>query len=199
MAKSPKKPRVRKKPPDPTRLVTGQRRSPKVKYKNKYKAASPYTGLPLVGQKTKYKPEYAEQVVKLGKKGYSPHQMAAEMGCAKSTMSSHWAKDIPEFAAAYDLALTYAQAFWEARLDKMAARADRGHGPRVTAITFVMARRFRRDYHEKFMTTLGNEEGEVFRAQIDYSKLPDEELAKLYSEKVREIAGNRRGRRTPAD
>lgn len=199
MAKTPKKPRLKKKPPDPARLVTGQRRSPKKKYKNRYLASSPYTGLPLVGRKTTYKPEYAEWVVKLGKKGFSPHQMAAAMGCAKSTMSSHWARDIPEFAAAFDLALTYAQAFWEERLDRMAARADRGHGPRVTAITFVMARRFRRDYHEKFMTTLGNEEGEVFRAQIDYSKLTDIEIAKLYSEKVREIASNRRGRRTSAD
>lgn len=64
------------------------------------------------GRPTKYKPEFCERVIELGKEGKSRHQMAAALDVAMSTMQD-WETAWPEFRAATTRAGNLAQAWWE--------------------------------------------------------------------------------------
>lgn len=64
------------------------------------------------GRPTDYKVEYCEEVIALGKKGYSQARMAAHWGVAKASVTE-WAKLHPEFSNALARARTLSQNWWE--------------------------------------------------------------------------------------
>ena len=61
---------------------------------------------------TTYDPSYCEKVIELGKQGKSRVQMAAILDKDRKTFDN-WAKQFPEFAAAFDWSRQLAQAWWE--------------------------------------------------------------------------------------
>jgi hypothetical protein len=65
-----------------------------------------------VGRPTKYKEEFCEKVIELGKQGYSKAMIAATLDIARDTLDE-WIDSIPEFSYAMKRALTHAQFWWE--------------------------------------------------------------------------------------
>ena len=60
----------------------------------------------------RYKAEFCNQVVELGKDGYGPEDHAEELGVDRITLDA-WANKHPEFRAALDCALDLEQAYFE--------------------------------------------------------------------------------------
>lgn len=96
------------------------------------------------GRPTKYRPEYCEAVIKLGKEGKSPAQMAAHFDVARSTIDE-WAENHEEFSEAYARALAHCQNWWENK--GQAALDTRDFNSAVWAKS--MSARFRDDYTER--------------------------------------------------
>lgn len=96
------------------------------------------------GRPSDYQPEFCDQVIELGKIGYSPAQMAAHFDIARDTLNN-WAEAHPEFLAALNRAKVHCQAWWEAKgmdgLDK----------PGFNAAVWKKSveARFREDYTER--------------------------------------------------
>lgn len=72
----------------------------------------PATDVHPGGRPTKYRPEYCETIIELGRMGYSKARMAAHFDVAKTTIDN-WAADFPEFLDALSRATTLAQAHFE--------------------------------------------------------------------------------------
>jgi hypothetical protein len=70
------------------------------------------TPLTAGGRPTTYKLEYCEKAKELGREGAGRYKMAAELGCAYSTMQE-WEKEHPEFKAAMEEAGDLSHAWWE--------------------------------------------------------------------------------------
>lgn len=64
------------------------------------------------GRPTKYKPEYCEAVIEMGKKGYSMAEMAAECGVDKTTLTRDWPNAHPEFSNALKTAVTLGESYY---------------------------------------------------------------------------------------
>lgn len=95
------------------------------------------------GRPTLYKPDYCQTVESLGKKGYSPAQLADFFNIDKSTLLG-WAGVYPEFATALSRAKTFEQAEWE-RTGKKAL--NRKHF-QANVWRTSMSARFKDDYTE---------------------------------------------------
>lgn len=96
------------------------------------------------GRPTTYDPAYCDQVVELGKIGYSPAQMAAHFDVSRQTIDN-WAASNPEFLEAFARALTHCQAWWESQgMDGM-----QKPGFNATVWTKSVQARFRHDYTER--------------------------------------------------
>jgi len=96
------------------------------------------------GRPTDYQPEYCEQVVELGKIGYSPAQMAAHFDVARDTLNN-WAEAHEEFLAALNRAKAHCQAWWENKgMDGMEKA-----GFNAAVWSKSMQARFREDYTER--------------------------------------------------
>ena len=67
-----------------------------------------------LGRPTKYKPEYCEQIVELGKQGYSKARMACAFEVARSTLDD-WAAEHKEFYDSITRAREESLAFYEAK------------------------------------------------------------------------------------
>lgn len=93
-----------------------------------------------------YDPAYCETVVELGKTGASKAEMAAEIGCARSTFAL-WEGVHPEFSEAVKDAVSWSQAWWE----KQGRIATFGgtEGFNATAFIFNMKNRFPSDWKDK--------------------------------------------------
>ena len=61
---------------------------------------------------SRYRPEYCEKVIELGREGKSKSYMTAALGINKNTLAK-WADQNPEFAEALDIALLLSQQWWE--------------------------------------------------------------------------------------
>ncbi len=96
------------------------------------------------GQPTKYKPEYCERVMELGKEGMSPVQIACELDVARTTLLA-WSDKHPEFLTAITRAKELEQAHWEA-LGYRALFADKFQ---AQVWKKSMEARFRNDYTER--------------------------------------------------
>ena len=66
------------------------------------------------GRPNKYKPEYCERVIELGRLGMSVVEMAADIGVGKTTLE-RWREAHEEFRCALDDARDFAQAWWESQ------------------------------------------------------------------------------------
>lgn len=135
---------------------------------------------------SKYDPKYCEQIVRLGMQGKTDAQFAAHFHVQIATVRVWWPKQHPEFAEAYQLARTMAQAYWEDRYSHLAEKGSRHDAARIGAQQFLLARRFRQDYHEKFMQEVKLPDGVTTRTI--HSNMSPEESAKLYEEELKRRA-----------
>lgn len=96
------------------------------------------------GRPSKYKPDYCEQVIKLGKEGKSQVQIACALDVPRTTMLS-WADEHEEFSTALTRAKECEQAWWEAAAQNGTAQTL--IGPAVWGKS--VAARFRDEYTDR--------------------------------------------------
>lgn len=97
------------------------------------------------GRPTKYKPEYCERIVELGKQGMSVVEMACEIGVARSTLEAEWTEKHPKFSEAFVRAREESQAWWErtGRVGMQSKSID------AAIFSRSMSARFPHDWREK--------------------------------------------------
>ena len=66
----------------------------------------------VFGRPTKYRTEFCERVIEMGKQGYSKNEMACELGVTKVTLLE-WAKEKDDFSYAFTRAQEESQTWWE--------------------------------------------------------------------------------------
>lgn len=110
--------------------------------------ATPRTGNPN-GRPTDYKPEYCEQVIKLGMKGKSLEQIAGELGVRYSTLV-RWREKHPEFSDAIGDAYRLSQKWWEDKGQEHLIEVK--DAPKINAGLYakIMAARFPHDYRDNY-------------------------------------------------
>jgi hypothetical protein len=98
------------------------------------------------GRPSDYDESFCARVIELGKEGASKAEMAAELGCARSTFAV-WEEAHPEFSEAVKHAVDLSQAWWE----KNGRLATFGgtEGFNATSFIFNMKNRFPSDWKDK--------------------------------------------------
>ena len=96
------------------------------------------------GRPTKYKPEFCERVIKLGKEGKSPAQIACNLEIGRASLHD-WAEAHPDFSAALTRAKDEEQNWWENK-GQSSLSADRFQ---AAVWKKSMEARFRDDYTER--------------------------------------------------
>lgn len=78
-----------------------------------------------------YDPAYCEQIVQMGKQGYSQKMMWSELGIGSQT-AMQWMEEFPEFHDAADRALTASQGYWEQQM--LLNTENKGFNARVAEV-----------------------------------------------------------------
>lgn len=107
-----------------------------------------------VGRPSKYKPEYCERVIELGKEGYSYAEIAADLEVDKASLF-RWTEEHEDFRTALRAAKTYEQAWFERE-----ARSNMKNRDFNANLWYrSAASRFREDYTERKETQLTGANG----------------------------------------
>tara|TARA_R100001086_G_scaffold180400_5_gene100191 strand:- start:14542 stop:14919 length:378 start_codon:yes stop_codon:yes gene_type:complete len=98
------------------------------------------------GRPTKYKPEFCDKVIEMGREGASKAEMALELDIAMSTFDV-WQNDREDFSEAVKRATALSQGWWE----KNGRLATFGgvDGFNATSYIFQMKNRFSDDWRDK--------------------------------------------------
>jgi len=113
-----------------------------------------------VGRPTKYKPEYCERVIALGKEGYSYAEIAADLEIDKASLYD-WAASHEDFSTALRAAKTYEQAWFERE-----ARANMKNRDFNANLWYrSAASRFREDYTERKETAVTGANGGAIQVE----------------------------------
>ncbi len=97
-----------------------------------------------IGRPTKYKPEYCEEVVALGKEGKSVAQMCSHFDISRQTIDN-WAVEHPGFLEA----LSRAKVHMQAKLEDMGFSGLTNREFNAAIWKTTMMARFREDYTER--------------------------------------------------
>ena len=107
-----------------------------------------------MGRPTKYRPEYCDQVIAMGKEGIGLAGYASEFGVDKASLYD-WAERHPDFSIALSRAKTEEQAWWEqAGRDGMKIK-----GFNAVVWHKTMVAKFRDDYTEKITAEVFGKDG----------------------------------------
>jgi hypothetical protein len=101
------------------------------------------------GRPTKYRPEYCERVLGLGREGLSVVEMAAELEIHRETLEENWPAEFPEFSEAFTRAKELSQAWWEAQGRKNLLLPPGAGTFNGSVWSRSMAARFPRDWREQ--------------------------------------------------
>ena len=113
-----------------------------------------------VGRPSKYKPEYCERIIELGKQGYSHAELAADLEVDKHSMY-RWAEQHEDFRTALHAAKTYEQAWFERE-----ARSNMKNRDFNANLWYrSAASRFREDYTERKETAVTGANGGPVQVQ----------------------------------
>jgi len=113
-----------------------------------------------VGRPSKYRPEFCDRVIELGKQGYSYAEIAAELEIDKASLFD-WAKAHEEFSTALRAAKTYEQAWFERE-----ARSNMKNRDFNANLWYrSAASRFRDDYTERKETQLTGANGGAIQVE----------------------------------
>lgn len=126
----------------------------------------------VFGRPTKFKSEYCDIVIELGKNGDSLAQMAAHFNVARSTIDK-WAEDNECFSEALSIAKTHCQSWWEEAAQKGIYLGGSGFNAAVWKTT--MQARFREDYTERQEI---HQTGAISH-NVSIGELTDEQLAAI--------------------
>lgn len=96
------------------------------------------------GQPTKYRPEYCDEVIELGKEGKSVAQMCAHFDISRQTIDN-WASQNPAFLEAF----TRAKVHMQAKLEEMGFNGLTSDKFNSTLWAKTMSARFREEYTER--------------------------------------------------
>ena len=107
-----------------------------------------------MGRPSKYKPEFCQQIIELGKQGKSIAQMASHFDVDKASIYD-WAASQEEFSTALARAKAHSQTWWE---NKAQENMDNRNFNAQLWLKSV-ASRFREDYTEKQVTELTGANG----------------------------------------
>jgi hypothetical protein len=113
-----------------------------------------------VGRPTKYKPEYCERVISLGKEGFSFAEIAADLEVDKASLF-RWEEEYPEFRTALRAAKTYEQAWFE----REARNNMKNRDFNANLWYRSAASRFRDDYTERKVTEVSGPEGGAIKVE----------------------------------
>lgn len=113
------------------------------------------------GRPTDYRDEYCEQIIELGRLGYSKVQMACELGIVKKTLFN-WAEEHPEFLHALTRAEQESQAWWE-KQGQLGLTADKFQ---ASLWAKSMSARFPDDYTEKSKQELTGANGGAMQTNL---------------------------------
>lgn len=127
------------------------------------------------GRPSLYKPEYCDEVLKLGAQGYSVIEMAAEIGVSRSTLEESWPAAHEDFSEAFARARELSQAWWEAQ-GRNNLTADKFQAQLYSR---SMAARFPKDWRENKGLDHTSSDGSMTPTSIDPSKLSDEALREI--------------------
>lgn len=97
----------------------------------------------MAKQKYVFKPEMCDQLIEMGKKGFSQKMMWSELGISKG-VAEEWKKKHSEFADALDMALVHSQGHWEREL--LANVGNKNFNSRLAEI--ALRGQFQQDYRE---------------------------------------------------
>ena len=126
------------------------------------------------GRPSKYKPEYCEEIIELGKKGKSIAQMAAHFDVDKASIY-RWAEEHEIFRTALARARAHSQTWWEDKAQDNMGSRDFNAQLWLKSV----ASRFREDYTERQQTEITGANGGAVQIEsktIDTSGLTTEEL-----------------------
>jgi hypothetical protein len=97
----------------------------------------------MTKRKYTFKPEMCDELVELGKQGFSQKMMFSQIGINKA-VAEDWKKKYPDFADALDMAVVHSQAYWEREL--LANVNNKGYNSRLAEI--ALRGQFPTDYKE---------------------------------------------------
>lgn len=126
-----------------------------------------------VGRPSEYDPAFCKKVVELGKRGFSPAEIAADLGHPRTTMLS-WATVHPEFSTALQHARDLSLAWWERQ-----AREGLTKGASFNASLWkhAISGRFPTEPYRERVQLTGKDDGPI--QHVDLSNLSDEDLERL--------------------
>lgn len=111
------------------------------------------------GRPSKYKPEYCEQVIELGRKGMSVVEMAANLMVHRETIEETWPAEYPDFSEAFKLAKLLSQNWWES-MGRVNLLMPKDAGTFQASVwSRSMAARFPRDWRENKGVELTGKDG----------------------------------------
>jgi hypothetical protein len=113
-----------------------------------------------VGRPTKYKPEYCEEIIELGKQGKSIAQMAAAFDVDKASIFD-WAAAHEDFSTSLARARAYSQTWWEDKAQQNLGSRDFNAQLWLKSV----ASRFREDYTEKQVTEVSGPNGGAIKTE----------------------------------
>lgn len=133
-----------------------------------------------VGRPSKYKPEYCERVIALGKEGYSYAEIAADLEIDKASLYD-WAAAHEEFSTALRAAKTFEQAWFERE-----ARSNMKNRDFNANLWYrSAASRFRDDYTERKETQLTGANGGA--VQVETKAIDTDALSADQRNALREL------------
>lgn len=133
-----------------------------------------------VGRPTKYKPEYCEKIVELGKEGKSIAQMASFFDVDKASIY-RWAEEEEDFRTALARAKAHSQNWWEEAAQNNLATRDFNAQLWLKSV----ASRFREDYTEKQVTEVSGPEGGAI--QVESSVIDARAMEPEHREALKQI------------
>lgn len=144
-----------------------------------------------VGRPSKYKPEFCEQILELGRQGKSIAQMAAAFDVDKASIYD-WAAAHEEFSTALARAKTYSQTWWEDKAQQNLGTRDFNAQLWLKSV----ASRFRDDYTEKQVTEVSGPDGGAIKTEtvtkIDTRGLDDDQREMLKAALMAAVETNER-------
>jgi hypothetical protein len=119
-----------------------------------------------VGRPTKYKEEFCERVIELGKQGYSKAMIAATLDIARETLDE-WIDSKPEFSDAMKIAITQSQFWWE----KTAQENLKNNQFNSPLWSKSMPARFPKDYSDRSKVELTGANGRAIEHNVTLASI----------------------------
>ena len=131
--------------------------------------------LDFMGRPTKYKPEYCQRVIELGRKGKSIEQIAGLLNVAKRTLYN-WRDNHEDFLHALDEAHDLALMWWEDTAQNNIVETKEGERVNASLWSRSMAARFPKKYRQEVKQEITGADGAPLLTAIQVSFVePDEQ------------------------